>query len=172
MYKQEPFIKVIHPCDCPVGPAERKHPVFCKIEFDGVRLSISGVIGPQQNGDAVGSSGQIDMGFAHRNPQHDDKRCYSPISVHELQFSQGWCAEKWLDFLELWHLWHLNDLRAGCAHQRDLGWELDGYDKHPSEPCPVCGYKYGTAWNTIEVPNSVIECLAGLPDTDQRPNWI
>lgn len=46
----------------------------------------------------------------------------------------------------LWERNHLNDMNAGCEHQRALKWDIDGYDKHPSEPCPKCGYKYGSAW--------------------------
>ena len=58
--------------------------------------------------------------------------------------------------LRIWKRWHLNDMHAGCEHQRELGWEKEGYDKHPSEPCPVCGYKFGTSWNHEELPQEVI----------------
>lgn len=58
-------------------------------------------------------------------------------------------------FLAIWQRWHLNDMHAGCEHQRALGWEKDGYDKHPSEPCPTCGYKFGTAWKKEELPSNL-----------------
>lgn len=51
--------------------------------------------------------------------------------------------------LALWEKWHLNDTHAGCVHQDKLGWK--SYDEHPSEPCPTCGYKYGTAWTYREI---------------------
>lgn len=57
---------------------------------------------------------------------------------------------------KVWKRWHLNDLHAGCEHQRELGWEKDGYDKHPSEPCPVCGYGFGTEWKFEALPEDII----------------
>jgi hypothetical protein len=38
------------------------------------RFSISGVIGPLPSGNALGGCGQIDMEFAHRNDNDNDKR--------------------------------------------------------------------------------------------------
>jgi hypothetical protein len=70
--------------------------------------------------------------------------------------------------------WHLNDMRAGCEHQEALGWG-DGKDITltlpnafgvPTEvtfkdsllaPCPMCGYKYGSAWRTVEVPQEILQ---------------
>lgn len=40
------------------------------------------------------------------------------------------------------------------------------------KPCPVCGYKYGTAWQLEEVPQEVIDWLFALPDTERRPAWV
>jgi hypothetical protein len=90
--------------------------------------------------------------------------------------------------VEVWKRWHLNDMRAGCEHQRAEGWNkrpidpskpLDAYgkhcagqkidswnmlvwigrDEHPegllNEPCPVCGYRYGSAWLREEIPADV-----------------
>jgi len=54
---------------------------------------------------------------------------------------QGSAPQKLKD---LWTRWHLNDMRAGCEHQRALGWT--SYAEHPAEPCPECGYKFGSAW--------------------------
>ena len=47
--------------------------------------------------------------------------------------------------------WHLNGMNAGCEHQDD--WNNDRI----GEPCPVCGYKYGTKWLYRELPADVIE---------------
>lgn len=55
--------------------------------------------------------------------------------------------------------WHLNDMRAGCEHQEALGWNAD---KNLSQPCPECGYKYGTEWKGRGLPTSVIEWFDGL----------
>lgn len=49
-------------------------------------------------------------------------------------------------------------------------------DQHPEgflgKACPVCGYKYGTSWKKEEVPETVLEFLRGLPDTDVQPAWV
>lgn len=164
------FKKIIHPCDIEID--QRLRPVFCKIELEDGRLSISGTIGPKKNGNAYGSFGQIDMEFGHRNPDDNDKRYGHPISPNELTFSTGWDENKWFDFLDAWKQWHLNGLKASCEHQRELGWDKDGYEKHQSEPCPTCGYKYGTEWNKVEVPKNIIKFLSTLPDTDMEPAWI
>lgn len=82
--------------------------------------------------------------------------------------------------VELWKRWHLNDMRAGCEHQR-RSWDVakkitvKGEEKaagwvtqneHPegllSKPCSVCAYRYGTAWLFEEVPSEVIKELRGL----------
>lgn len=55
-----------------------------------------------------------------------------------------------------------------------LGW-LD-QEEHPrgilSKPCPVCGYKYGTEWKKRDLPEDLLETLAGFPPTDQEPAWV
>lgn len=40
------------------------------------------------------------------------------------------------------------------------------------KPCPVCGYKYGSSWKTIDVPDEVINWLFTLPDTTRKPAWV
>lgn len=170
--KTENFTKVVHPCDYDCQGNGRKYPVFCKINYENGRFSITGVIGPTKFGNCMGGCGQIDMEFAHQNPADDDARYNHPVKPSELRFVVGWDAAKWLQFLDIWHLWHLNDLHSGCEHQRKLRWEKDGYDKHPSEPCPICGYKFGTNWHTISVPKDVLNFIKSLPETDRKPNWI
>ena len=54
--------------------------------------------------------------------------------------------------LDIWERWHLNGMRAGCEHQRALGWT---YNEHPSEPCPTCEYKMGTAWLHEKLPDDI-----------------
>lgn len=58
--------------------------------------------------------------------------------------------------------------------KKNTGWLRP--DEHPEgvlgKPCPVCGYKYGTEWKTVEVPKEVIKFLENLPDTDVEPAWI
>src|SRR5258708_40147908 len=103
--------------------------IFIKADYDGKRLSISGVIGPKTNGDARGGCGQIDMEFAHRNQRDNDKRYTSPIQPSEIEFAPDWNAEKWFDLLDAWKHYHLNDMKAECEHQRARG---ETWETHPS----------------------------------------
>jgi hypothetical protein len=81
-------------------------------------------------------------------------------------------------------------MRPGCVHQakwdmskmlempdgkkREAGWVT--VDEHPegllNKPCPVCGYKYGSAWNKETVPDGVLDWLCGLPDTKIHSVWV
>lgn len=171
--------------------------VYCKIEFENEKLSISGVMGPLNNGNCRGGCGQINMEFEHRNPEDNDDRYRERIKPTEFTFAPGWDSEKWLDFLDVWKRWHLNDMRPRCEHQKDWGKKkltvsrssmfddcktevkLSGWvypKEHPegelTKPCPVCGYEYGSAWLKEEVPVEVIAFLQSLPETDMTPAWV
>jgi hypothetical protein len=73
-----------------------------------------------------------------------------------IDYAPGWSPGKLVELLDVWDTYHLNDMQAGCEHQRALGWT---YNEHPAEPCPECGYKMGTEWRTMPVPAEVIEYL-------------
>lgn len=75
------------------------------------------------------------------------------MMADRIRYAAGWDAARLDHLLEVWDRWHLNDMRAGCQHQRQMGWT--SYDDHPSEECPVCGYRYGTAWLVEELPAKV-----------------
>lgn len=160
-----------------VCPEWRKLPfdVFVRVTWDGKRLSLIGVEGPKANGDAIGSCGQITI----------DPEAVTPAI--------GWTKAKVRKLINVWKRWHLNDMRAGCEHQRAAKWNERKIDStkplthgnmlvwvRPSEhpegllcvPCPECGYKYGTAWLHEDVPASVITFLFGLPDADKEPYWV
>lgn len=106
--------KVVNPGRVAYG-LHRTAPIFCHIQFgeDG-KLSIDGVIGPKRNGGAAGSCGQIVMEWRGRHATRP------PVD-----FAKGWSADLWERFLSVWDRWHLNDLRAGCEHQR-ANWEDPG----------------------------------------------
>lgn len=63
--------------------------------------------------------------------------------------------------------WHLNDMHAGCEHQRELGWKPAAFGTPEyvnrtdcvGKPCPTCGYRYGTAWLYEEIPSYVWDDL-------------
>lgn len=50
------------------------------------------------------------------------------------------------------------------------------YDENPKgilcKPCPVCGYRYGSAWKKVDVPQDVIDWLFDLPDAPVVPAWV
>ena len=163
--------------------------VFIKIKFEGGCLSLSGVVGPRKSGNCAGSCGQI----------------RDTLKDKTLKLAEAWTFRAIETLCLFWERWHLNDMRPGCEHQRELGWHtrpidpekpLNAYGKHspwqsrpswnmltwvyPDEhpgglltkPCPVCGYRYGTAWKREEVPQNVIDWLFSLPETDVVPAWV
>lgn len=91
------FTKIVRLGSMPGGGAS----TFCKIEWDGHRLSITGVEGPTRGGNARGGCGQI-------------------LDRLEVQsYAPGWSADLLERFRAIWKRWHLNDTRPGCEHQRD-----------------------------------------------------
>lgn len=152
--------------------------LFCSIEFEAGKLSITGVEGPKRNGDATGGCGQIIM---------------SPWEI--VTYAPGWNPETVARFREVWDRWHLNDMQAGSpaqmAHLRahpvedrlhyfetareslraaglqpDRGYMVRDKDGNPQP------YSYGSAWLREEVPADVLDFLQGLPGADITPAWV
>ncbi len=87
--------------------------------------------------------------------------------------------------VEVWKRWHLNDMQAGCVHQRAEKWvdrrinpsEVPSNHSNRDEkgvyaiwvypkehkdglltkPCSICGYEYGSACLKEEIPQEVID---------------
>ena len=97
------------------------------------------------------SDGEFTMSANIWNPRETDIYCGGQC-VDEVASYFPYNA-KVQRMVEIWRRWHLNDSQAGCEHQRTLGWK--SYDEHPSEPCPVCGYKYGTSCLKEEIPQDI-----------------
>jgi len=135
------------------GKLEGKN-VFIKVVItDSGRLSIAGVHGPKRNGDAYGSWGQI------------QDTLLDPTLIP----GPGWNADRIKRLFDIWQRWHLNDMRAECEHQRALGWT---FDAHPSEHCPVCGYKCGSKWLREELPWDIQVQIGLFPETTVTPAWV
>jgi hypothetical protein len=155
----ENFVKIVR-----IGargtPGERWPWVFIKVGYtvkDGKgRLSITGVEGPTWNGDCIGGCGQIEM---HMNTEY----------LATLHYAPGWDEFSVAKLIAIWRRWHLNDMRAGCEHQRARG---ETFETHPLAECPECGYKLGSAWQYEAVPEEVLEWLRGLPEADRQPAWV
>ena len=91
-----------------VGHTTKGTPCYVDIEFrrgvKGVELSICGEIPYRKDDFEAGTGGQcreVVRGIA--------KPAYSRADLFRLY--------------ELWERWHMNGLRAGCEHQRALGWK-------------------------------------------------
>lgn len=103
--------KVIRIGTVKAGCPEKNYDAFAKVEYEYGKLSISGVIGPRKSGNAAGSSGQFIMDFR----EYDER---GHMSVADVIPAPGWNAESIRKFFDVWDKWHLNDMRAGCVHQR------------------------------------------------------
>ena len=60
----------------------------------------------------------------------------------------------YLEVFRLWKNYHLNDMHAGCEHQKK--------GTPVGEICPVCGYRYGSAWLYREIPEKDLEAIKHL----------
>ncbi len=113
--------------------------VYCKIEYSAEgRLSVTGVEGPRRNGNMRGSAGQIVATLRERGVEH-------------ITPAPGWTHDRMCGFLRLWDAWHLNDMRAGCEHQRSEGWADRPID--PTKPTRAYGKHFPgqrqDSWNML-----------------------
>ena len=147
----------------------------------GLCFSISGNVWNTKHTDIVQGGQMQDTIRKALNNTCPHNRYNHPIKSEEAYFKTLTIPkDKLLKILDIWDRWHLNDLKAGCEHQRAAKWEeikLD--DSKPwsqensamwthkkdnpkgllNEPCPVCGYKYGSAWLFEVIPNDVVQFI-------------
>jgi hypothetical protein len=71
-----------------------------------------------------------------------------------------WTREAIDRLVFVWDLWHLNDMRAGCAHQLRAGWTYADHEDIPE--CPFCGYRIGSRWLHEPLPLDVAIYVLGL----------
>lgn len=103
---------------------------------DPIRLSISGDYYFRGNRDNPVSCGQI------------------PNSLSLITTpAPGWTLEEIEDLRLVWQRWHLNDMRAGCAHM-DLP-DDTSYDARQHIVCAKTNYKYGAEWLVEPMPPGV-----------------
>ena len=148
----EDFTKIIQPYNGKTYGG-RSFKAYVEIEYTNGNLSLQGVEGPLPSGACLGSCGQIGMHFNLDN--------YTP--------AKGWDKASILQLMEIWKLYHLNDMRAECEHQR-----LNGitYESDPQNVCPICGYKIGSAWKFQPVPEEILSILTSYPEAETRPAWV
>lgn len=73
----------------------------------------------------------------------------------------GWSLEEIQELAELWERWHLNTMRAACAHMPEDAHAR--WDRRERVECSAgSGYTYGSAWLTELVPGDVVDRLRHL----------
>jgi len=97
-----------------IGSTKDSGFIFCHITYKDGRLSITGVEGPKSNGGCYGSCGQIDNIIMRQ--------------LDRITYLEPWDAEKAFGFTEVWNAYHLNDMTAGCDHQRAMHWDTRRID--------------------------------------------
>lgn len=79
--------------------------------------------------------------------------------------AKGWTRADVESLLSIWRRWHLNDMRAGCAHMPADARQRFG--RRETVECEAgSGYKYGHAWLIEPLPADVVrevERLQSLP---------
>jgi len=174
----EAFTKVVRP-----GVLAADGDVFVEVDWDGTRLAITGVEGPKANGDCLGSSGQIVLGYRTR-----EQRDRIGLDV-----KGGWTRPMLDRLFDVWGRWHMNDLRAGSPRQeqhlrdhpipRHVPGGASFYERavaalssaglQPDAQHLVDGrpYFYGSAWLTEDVPEDVLTFLRDLPESSKKYPW-
>jgi len=155
------------------GTVEHRN-VFCRIKYDGKRLSITGVHGPSKSGNCYGSCGQI---------------IDTVLQVPYGEYSNGWNIDILNNFVAIWDKWHLNDMNAGTIEQTAF---IEEYEKEfpdwrydYTEACKVLSaaglnpvmldgkeYRYGSKWLYVAVPDEVVDFLDSLPVSEIVPPWV
>lgn len=91
-----------------------------------------------------------------------------------VRFVYGWDADRCRELADLGDRWHLNGMRAACAHQ-SVVWEDSDYGRRPSltltEPCSLSGYRYGSAWLADPMPADVLSYFRAVAETGRPPAW-
>lgn len=74
--------------------------------------------------------------------------------------------------LILWERWHLNDMRAACAHM-DLPADRS-YEARRDITCPETGYRYGSAWLVAPLPAVVVTTVEAMMtlDAGSVPHYV
>lgn len=107
---------------------ERHVSAFVTIEYQGGKLSITGVEGPTSSGDAAGSCGQIDSTLR----AHLDAGNFRP--------AEHWTPDMLRRLLDIWNEWHLNDMSAA-----DAAMIRDGWREEAATPCYVWKFSLSSA---------------------------
>ena len=154
---------------------------YVTVKIENGRLSITSVHGPKANGDCYGGCGQHDTPLI--NPESKPEQGWTREQMERLHaLWKRWhlnnmrpgCehqrAEKWSE-RPIDPSKPTNTYGLHFEGQKHPSWNMLTWvrrSEHPEglmcEPCPECGYKYGTAWLREELPDEVIEELHSFPE--------
>lgn len=151
------------------------------------------LIGRTDNGDRVYAEAQLTERIGGETVTHEEAGEYLEFTMtglvvakyvrREYPYHIGQCLDALLDITEpapgftpstivdmhdTWKRWHLNGMNAGCAHQK-VRWEDSDYGRRPSLtktlPCPITGYRYGTAWLSEPLPEHIVTTVNEFIET-------
>lgn len=92
-----------------------------------------------------------------RNSCRECGQCFDNPGVLDTIKNGKLCEKDKAIYLEIFRLWknyHLNEMNAGCEHQKE--------GTPVGEVCPICGYRYGSAWLYREIPEKDLETIKHL----------
>lgn len=121
------------------GIADVRQTVDHQDTTDRLTLSVSGVV--------VSKYGSIDRDGSWVGAG----QCLGDL-LSLTMLADGWTVRDVAKLHELWTRWHLNDMRAACAHQTPGVRQGKFGPESFAEDCPVTGYKYGSAWLVESLP--------------------
>lgn len=78
-----------------------------------------------------------------------------------VEWCDGWNMNRYVTLHDMAERWHLNLVRAWCAHQRGKivyrsAERGGGYDLDATPACPHTGYQLGSAWLAEPMPDDVL----------------
>lgn len=120
------------------------------------------------------------MGHVIEKGQHSvgiGGQCWEDLLCVE-SFADGWTAEDRDLLYLLWRRYHLNGMRAGCAHMPvhdALITKEDGEVDYRRNRCPLGnGYFYGSAWLVEYLPIDVVQAVTDLQrkPVGDLPTWF
>lgn len=93
------------------------------------------------------------------------------LALEDMTFQEGWTPGRVRQVDTYGARWHLNGMKAGCAHQ-SVVWEDSKYGRRPdlerTAPCPETGYRYGSAWLSEPLPAEVLAWALALTEEASR----
>lgn len=103
-------------------------------------------------------SGVIVSKYGSIRPERAWESCGQVLDQFDsvTRFEGRWNKQDLSAILSIWAAYHLNDMNSHCAHQdSDIKWDK-------VEPCPLTGYKAGSAWLYAPIHDYALIRLTGL----------